>query len=253
LDRYRKIITNPPQDASPTLSENAKYLYKRVLDNFYINEEEKGKDASEFYNRLRMFEFLYDYTMLNKAQEIDTIFQQNFFGDDIVKLEMLADFFIMKPKHVIVGSSLIPSTQLEETQATVLRRIHDIGIDDDSSKPAKDPSVDTPYDALIKMIEFKMGKNFEKWKLMKYHKSLQVPLPLLPPLLRSLKEWSLAQQTQIQEKRKKTERRRPSNYGSNNRTERSRNDTNKNLEHPLLNENLVRALHKRLFADKKGA
>jgi hypothetical protein len=36
-----------------------------------------------------------------------------------------------------------------------LRRIHDIGIDDDSSKP-KDRRKDT-YDALI-MIEFKMGK-----------------------------------------------------------------------------------------------
>jgi hypothetical protein len=47
---------------------------------------------------------------------------------------MLADFFIMKP-NTYVGSSLM-STQLEETQATVLRRIHDIGIDDDSSKPA---------------------------------------------------------------------------------------------------------------------
>jgi hypothetical protein len=45
----------------------------------------------------------------------------------------------MKPKHVAVGSSLIEYAA-RRNAGDSLRRIHDIGIDDDSSKPAKDPS-----------------------------------------------------------------------------------------------------------------
>jgi hypothetical protein len=52
---------------------------------------------------------------------------------------------------------------------------------------------------------------------------------LAPPQSPIIKEESGSADPNSREKRKKTERRRPSNYGSNNRTERSRNDTNKNL------------------------
>jgi hypothetical protein len=61
------------------------------------------------------------------------------------------------------------STQLEETQATVLRRIHDMVLTTIRPSP---PPVDTPYDALMR-FRIQDGQKFEKWKPMKYHKSLK--------------------------------------------------------------------------------
>jgi hypothetical protein len=110
-----------------------------------------------------------------------------------------------------------------------LRRIHDIGIDDDSSKPAKDRRKDT-YDALIKMIEFKMGKISKNGR--NKYQNPQVPLPYSPtPIDRKGGVW--LSELIVEKGRDRT----ASALANGGIIEpKNRNDLPARVGHPLLNE-----------------
>jgi hypothetical protein len=150
--------------------------------------KKRVRTPRSFTNCLRTFEFLYDYNdALRQSPRDRHHFSSNkTFWRWHSQIEYAGGFFYHEAEHVMVVDP--ESTQLEETQATVLRRIHDIGIDDDSSKPATRRYALRCSDDDLNPRWAK----FEKWNQWNITNPSSPALRLpTPPII---KEWSLAQQ-----------------------------------------------------------